>query len=1055
MALAALLGAIAIAALLVPAGQADDPPEPVAIAQGHVDWGLRESFRNYIGNAGIAVADGATRNSDGTFRFPVQSGSFDATTNTTSVTLGGSVHFTAHEGALDMTLSAPRVTISRAGSQLVADVVSKSLDSGETVVYDDLAVADLDIAPVTPTVAGGQTTWTAIPAALTGAAVPAFSNFYVSGAPLDAVTLVYDGPGAKPDLTEEWTAPGTPLFEQVGVNATGNAYALIPDPARGVLHVGTPAGMRALDLATLELRATSASASMPQVGYYTFDPVHGTVFALGTAGNPIRAFTYDKDTGSYTASTVAITSAALMRLAYDPGTEKLYSIAGTGNPATPIGGGPTPAVTVAKRNGSGWDVTAYPALASGGRGVAGLNVIDGKIVANLYARYNGTLTPENISPTPVHQLTDTGSELTLTEIPSSLPPTPASSYTFGFTTTQAGAGTSGVLVENAPLAPVTHLLPIASSGGGFTTGTPIDIGAQAYATTVDRVNGTTYVSKPNLNRTLVIRDDAIVGAITQPPTDVASFAPANHAAHDGTYYFINNVAPVKLFAYRNTANSPTVTAQPDDATATIGLGEHSVPVTFTVAATGTPVPTLRWQVRRSAGASWQDVPGATSATLAFDALRSDEGSDYRAVFENIGGAIASDPAALEVLAVPAVLVQPPDVTVAEGATAVLKVGPAGNPYPDIQWQRRVDGFWIDVQDADDGFLTLEDANLDMSGTKLRARLSNDLATVYTRTTTLTVEPAPPVNVSFGSGYADWGVKQSFRTYIGGPIAHGSYAASGEAVVNPDGTIRFAVVGGSYDTTAGTGEIDLSGAVRFSGHDSGSGPLLDLTITNPRVVLAGDDGALRADVVSKSQGSGLMESFPDVALATLDLSGGEPTPTGQGLAFGPFPGTLTVDGAPAFGGFYSAGAELDPLSINAIYGLPRKPPVVVAKTDPPATKPPVARARVKAAARRQRVGPKGVFRFARVSCRRGPCKVVVPKKVTFKIAGKKHSARVVGPRLLGNGDLAYLRAKLNRATLRSLAGRKATVRLRIVVRSGGRSTASTVKVKIGLPATKVR
>ncbi len=112
------------------------------------------------------------------------------------------------------------------------------------------------------------------------------------------------------------------------------------------------------------------------------------------------------------------------------------------------------------------------------------------------------------------------------------------------------------------------------------------------------------------------------------------------------------------------------------------------------------------------------------------------------------------------------------------------------------------------------------------------------------------------------------------TYIRGPIAHGTVAVSDGATENGDGTFRFPVSGGSFDPATGSGTVTMSGRVHFEGHDYGAGPLLMMTVEDPRVVIAGTGGTLHANVTSKSLSDGQLVSYPDVALATLDLT---PTP----------------------------------------------------------------------------------------------------------------------------------------------------------------------------------
>jgi hypothetical protein len=86
----------------------------------------------------------------------------------------------------------------------------------------------------------------------------------------------------------------------------------------------------------------------------------------------------------------------------------------------------------------------------------------------------------------------------------------------------------------------------------------------------------------------------------------------------------------------------------------------------------------------------------------------------------------------------------------------------------------------------------------------------------------------------------------------------------------DGTFKFPVTGGQYDTATRDGEITTQGTVRFRGHETSAGSgnyLLFVTITNPRIVLDGDAGTLYADATSKNLSTGAVDSYPNVDLAS--------------------------------------------------------------------------------------------------------------------------------------------------------------------------------------------
>lgn len=85
-----------------------------------------------------------------------------------------------------------------------------------------------------------------------------------------------------------------------------------------------------------------------------------------------------------------------------------------------------------------------------------------------------------------------------------------------------------------------------------------------------------------------------------------------------------------------------VTTQPSSQTIVGGST-----VTFTAAASGTPAPTVQWQVSTNGGA-FTNISGATSATLSFTADASENGNQYQAVFTNSAGSATTDSATLTV-----------------------------------------------------------------------------------------------------------------------------------------------------------------------------------------------------------------------------------------------------------------------------------------------------------------------------------------------------------------------------------------------------------------------
>ncbi|WP_439812358.1 HtaA domain-containing protein [Streptomyces sp. P9-2] len=179
----------------------------------------------------------------------------------------------------------------------------------------------------------------------------------------------------------------------------------------------------------------------------------------------------------------------------------------------------------------------------------------------------------------------------------------------------------------------------------------------------------------------------------------------------------------------------------------------------------------------------------------------------------------------------------------------------------------------------------------------------------TPTATASQSTAPATRGEIADGALDWGVKQSFRTYVTGPVAKGTITASdGATQASGNGAFTFSDATGTYDTEAGTLTAAFKGAVTFKGHEHDGAHSLDLTFSDLRVNLSKGKGTLSADV------DDLGETTQDVVLADLTAPSAALTAKDDVITLDGVTATLTEAGAEAFGGFYAAGAELDPVSL---------------------------------------------------------------------------------------------------------------------------------------------
>ncbi len=197
--------------------------------------------------------------------------------------------------------------------------------------------------------------------------------------------------------------------------------------------------------------------------------------------------------------------------------------------------------------------------------------------------------------------------------------------------------------------------------------------------------------------------------------------------------------------------APAFTTQPANATVT-----EPAAAAFTVAATGTPAPTLQWQFSTDGGASWSNVAsgsGATSGTYTTPATTTAmNGWRYRALASNSAGTLASSAATLTVNAAasaPAIVVQPANATVASETTASFTVGATGSPAPTYQWQRQAPGGggFFNITGATAASYTtpsvhfLDDGDVTDTGAQYRVVVTNSQGSVTSTAATLTVTPA--------------------------------------------------------------------------------------------------------------------------------------------------------------------------------------------------------------------------------------------------------------------------------------------------------------------------
>ena len=196
---------------------------------------------------------------------------------------------------------------------------------------------------------------------------------------------------------------------------------------------------------------------------------------------------------------------------------------------------------------------------------------------------------------------------------------------------------------------------------------------------------------------------------------------------------------------------PSVTKQPLDSSIEEG---HNA--TFESSASGFPAPTVQWEVSSDAGKDWSPITGASADVLTIvDASTSMNGYEYRAVFTNAAGSIASDAATLTVSARPVVTEQPAGTTVEVGETAAFEASATGLPAPTVQWQLSTNAgaSWSAVSGGTSDRLTVHTTSATEDGDEYRAVFTNSAGSTTSDAVTLTVTTSHYAAVGWGRNTA--------------------------------------------------------------------------------------------------------------------------------------------------------------------------------------------------------------------------------------------------------------------------------------------------------------
>jgi alpha-tubulin suppressor-like RCC1 family protein len=303
------------------------------------------------------------------------------------------------------------------------------------------------------------------------------------------------------------------------------------------------------------------------------------------------------------------------------------------------------------------------------------------------------------------------------------------------------------------------------------------------------------------------------------PQDAAHARPAVRSVFGGRRYAIRTLMLGAVLAGALTAGltgpawaraagakpaaekSPKVVVQPSDVTVEAG---HSATLEST--ASGSPTPTVRWQLSTNEGASWSYIEGATSDQYTIAETKTSESGDrFRAVFNNPKGQAVSEAATLTVRIVPSVTEDPASTTVQEGQSATFEAAGSGFPTPSVQWELSTNGggTWSKIAKATADTFTIASAKTSESGYEYRATFENAAGHATSTPATLTVQLAPKVTTQPASTTVEVGAGATFEA-----AAAGVPTPTVQWELSTDGGGSWSAVGG-----ATTDQLTIASAQR--------------------------------------------------------------------------------------------------------------------------------------------------------------------------------------------------------------------------------------------------
>lgn len=695
---------------------ADDPElQTISEGEGYVLWGIKQSWRRYIGLGGTSFSDGVERvygsdcstlddygddkkNCFGTetYRWPVKSGTYDPSTRSLDLQLSGVAHFEAYctNGTaclLDSTFKDLRLTITPEKQVISGTYVGipRENPGGEFEEYH-IDLVNLNIRDSNPATYGAVTYWEGI------TSVASDKNpLYAPGSVFDDVSIAVSGEIAKPELSQEFSEQGTPVYRYTENSWTGKGSiyesSMVASPEHNAIieynanedesesGVLSSNSVTLLDGDTLAVRGAvrqQRSADVTPGRNLVVDPKGLRAFFLEMPANlndqktqTIKYFEWDETTSSFTThelDTIDLsdTSRLIAYWLWNSESDELWVLHSYKETDTsPLG---IQLITYRYENGS-WvkntfaipepensylgDETIAHSWSRGAFGIAinGVFLNSTDVVLPISYCYNNRLPVVRLTKSDAtsYQMSFIDKTL-LWEVPfdedAKWPPctfTEAEKMPDGRIIFSDAAQTSSFMTWD----------PATGDTENFTVTEEKDLD-KFTDVAVDMESNRIFIAKTSVARAKIFDGKGYIGEIhILTDENQEPYITGLEVLKPGTLYSLaarTSDTQVQIRKYQYAGTTPVVTQDPQNAEVEIAADATSTAAQFSVAGESDLETSVRWQVKAPGAKEFVDVEGATSHTLSVDATEADNGAVYRAVLTNDVGAVLSAEATLTV-----------------------------------------------------------------------------------------------------------------------------------------------------------------------------------------------------------------------------------------------------------------------------------------------------------------------------------------------------------------------------------------------------------------------